>query len=64
MKLLIVKKYYLDMDEQKIIDFVKKEQDDPINNDLEELFFNISLKDEYISTEVINYETKEHIITF
>jgi len=64
MKLLIVKKYYLDMDEQKIIDFVKKEQDDPINNDLEELLFNISLKDEYISTEVINYETNEHIITF
>ena len=52
------------MDEQKIIDFVKKEQDDPINNDLEELLFNISLKDEYISTEVINYETNEHIITF
>ena len=52
------------MDEQKIIDFVKKEQDDPVNNDLEELFFNISLKDEYISTEVINYETNEHIITF
>jgi len=58
----MTKKYFIEIDEQKILDFVEKEKQNPVDYDLEDFYNNLDF--EYVSTTIINYKTKEHIIHF